>query len=71
MTKAIWSHCQKKKKKTKTKTKTKSMKHNCKVAQILYGFIYTNIAEQFKIYVDSLLLDQIDEIENDWLIETD
>ena len=68
MTKAIWSHCQKKQ---KTKTKTKSMKHNCKVAQILYGFIYTNIAEQFKIYVDSLLLDEIDEIENDWLIETD
>ena len=44
----------------------KSMKHNYKVARRVYGSIYTNIAEQFKIYVNSLLPDEIDEIENNF-----
>ena len=40
------------------------MKHNYKVVRRVYGSIYRYIAEQFKIYVDSLLSDEIDEIKN-------
>ena len=40
------------------------MTHNYKVAQRVYGSIYRYISEQFKIYVDSLLPDEIDEIKN-------
>ena len=32
----------------------------------MYGFIYSNIAEQFKIYLGSLAPDKIDKIENDF-----
>ena len=42
----------------------KVMTHNYKVAQRVYGSIYRYISEQFKIYVDSLLPDEIDEIKN-------
>ena len=46
----------------------KSMKHNYKVARRVYNSIYSNIAEQFKIYLDSLASDEIDEIENDFRV---
>ena len=45
-----------------------SMKHNYKVARRVYGSIYTNIAEKFKIYIISLKRDEIDEIENDFRV---
>ena len=51
-------------KKEKKKEKMKVMTHNYKVAQRVYGSIYRYISEQFKIYVDSLLPDEIDEIKN-------
>ena len=44
------------------------MKHNYKVARRVYGSIYTNIAEKFKIYIISLKRDEIDEIENDFRV---
>ena len=47
---------------------TKSMKHNYKVVLRVYRSIYTNIAEQFKIYLNSLPPDKIDEIENNFCI---
>ena len=42
------------------------MKHSYKLLRRVYISIYTNIAQQFKIYVNSLLLDKIDVIENDF-----
>ena len=57
---------QKKKKKKNIKIKVKSIKHNYKVAQRVYGSIYANIVEQFKIYVNSLMPDKIDEIEDNF-----
>ena len=42
------------------------MKHNYKVARRVYNSIYTDIAEQIKIYTNSLPPDEIDEIENDF-----
>ena len=44
----------------------KSMKHNYKVARRDYSSIYIKIAEQSKIYTNSLPPDEIDEIENDF-----
>ena len=42
------------------------MKHNYKVSRRVYSSVYTNIAEQFKIYINSLPPDEIDEIKNDF-----
>ena len=42
------------------------MKHNYKVARRDYSSIYIKIAEQSKIYTNSLPPDEIDEIENDF-----
>ena len=42
----------------------KNMKHNYKVACRVYNSIYSNIAEQFKIYLEFLASDKIDETEN-------
>ena len=44
----------------------KSMKHSHKVARRVYSSICTNIAEQFKIYLNSLSPDEIDENENNF-----
>ena len=44
----------------------KSMKHNYRVARRVYASTYTNIAEQFQIYLNLLLPDEIDEIEDDF-----
>ena len=46
----------------------KSMKHNYRVAQIVYASTYANVAEQFKIYLNSLPLDKIDKIENNFRV---
>ena len=46
----------------------KSMKHNYSVARRVYASTYANIAEQFKIYLNSLPPDEIDEIENDFRV---
>ena len=56
----------KKKKKNNIKIKIKSIKHNYKVPQRVYSSIYANIVEQFKIYVNSLMPDKIDEIEDNF-----
>ena len=42
------------------------MKHNYKVVQRVYSSIDTNITEQFKIYVNSWMPDEIDGIENNF-----
>ena len=42
------------------------MKHSYKVARRVYSSICTNIAEQFKIYLNSLSPDEIDENENNF-----
>ena len=42
------------------------MKHNYRVARRVYASIYANITEQFQIFLNSLPLDEIDEIENDF-----
>ena len=42
------------------------MQHNYKVARRVYCSVYTNIAEQFTIYVNSLPPDKNDEIEDDF-----
>ena len=42
------------------------MKHNYKVTRTVFNSIYSNIAKQFKIYLDSLASDEIDEIEKDF-----
>ena len=42
------------------------MKYNYRVARRVYASTYTNIAEQFKVYLDSLPPDEIDDIENDF-----
>ena len=44
----------------------KSMKYNYRVARRVYASTYPNIAEHFKIVLNSLLPDEIDEIENDF-----
>ena len=44
----------------------KCMKHNYRVARRVYASTYANVAEQFQIYLNSLLPDEIDEIENDF-----
>ena len=41
------------------------MKYNYRIPQRVYASTYANIAEQFKIYVNSLPPDEIDETEND------
>ena len=56
------------KKKKKKKIIKKIIKNNYKVARRVYGSIYTNIAEKFKIYIISLKRDEIDEIENDFRV---
>ena len=50
----------------KNEKKKKSVKYNYEVAQRVYSFIYTNIAEQFKIYVNSIMPNEIGEIKNDF-----
>ena len=40
------------------------MKHNYRVARRVYSSIYTNTAEQFKIYVNSILPNEINETKN-------
>ena len=42
------------------------MKHNYRVAQRVYVSTYANMAEQFKISLNSLPPDKTDEIENDF-----
>ena len=42
----------------------KGMKHIYKVARKVYNSIYSSIAEHFKIYLEPLASDKIDEIEN-------
>ena len=42
------------------------MKYNYRVARRVYASTYPNIAEQFKIYLNSLSPDEIDETENDF-----
>ena len=42
----------------------KSMKYNYRVARRVYASTYPNITEQFKIFLNSLLPDEIDKIEN-------
>ena len=42
------------------------MKYNYRVAGRVYASTYTNKAEQFKIYLNSLSPDEIDETENDF-----
>ena len=44
----------------------KSMKYSYRVARIVYASTYANIAKQFKIYLNSIPPDEIDEIENDF-----
>ena len=44
----------------------KSMKHNYSVARKVHASTYPNMAEKFKIYLNSLLPDETDEIENDF-----
>ena len=44
----------------------KSMKHNYRVAWSVYASTYANMAEQFKIYLNSPPPDEIDETENDF-----
>ena len=44
----------------------KSMKHDHRAARRVYASTYANMAEQFKIYLNSLPPDEIDEIENDF-----
>ena len=46
----------------------KSLKHNYRVAQRVYASTYANMAEKFKIYLNSLPPDKIDEIENDFRV---
>ena len=60
------SHLKPLPKNEKKKKKIKSMNHSYKLLRRVYISIYTNIAQQFKIYVNSLLLDKIDVIENDF-----
>ena len=47
----------------------KSMKYNSRVAQRVYASVYSNMAEQLKIYLNSLPPDEIDKIENYFKIE--
>ena len=42
------------------------MKHTYRVARKVYALTYANIAQQFKIDLNSLLPDEIDKIENDF-----
>ena len=42
------------------------MKYNCRVARRVYPSPYSNMAEQFKIYLNSPPPDKIDEIQNDF-----
>ena len=44
----------------------KSMRYNCMVARIVHAPTYANIGEQFKIYLNFLPPDEIDEIENNF-----
>ena len=44
----------------------KRMEHNYSVAQCVYTSTYKNMAQQFKIYLNSLPPNKIDEIENDF-----
>ena len=44
----------------------KSMKHNYQIAQRVYQSTNENLAEQFKIHVNSLAPDEIDELERDF-----
>ena len=52
--------------KSEKKKIIKSMKHNYRVARRVYGSTFVNIAEKFKIYLNSVLSDEIGEIENDF-----
>ena len=40
------------------------MEYNYRVARRVYASTYASIAEQFKVYLNSLPFDKIDEIEN-------
>ena len=42
------------------------MKHNYNVSRRVYASTYTNITEQFHVYLNYLASDEIDEIENDF-----
>ena len=42
------------------------MKYNYRVAQRVYASTHANMAEQFKIYLNPLQPDKIDETENDF-----
>ena len=44
----------------------KSMKHNYRIARRVYASTYASMAEQFKVYLNSLPPDKIDEIEKDF-----
>ena len=51
----------------KSEKRIKSLKHYYGIAQRVYASTYANVARQFKIYLNSLPPDELDEIENDFL----
>ena len=50
----------------KSEKRIKSLKHYYGIAQRVYASTYANVAQQFKIYLNSLPPDELDEIENDF-----
>ena len=52
----------------KAERNIKSLKHNYRVAQRVYASTYANMTEEFKIYLNSLPPDKIDEIETDFRV---
>ena len=52
--------------KSEKKKIIKSMKHNYRVVRRVYGSTFVNIAEKFKIYLNSVPSDEIGEMENDF-----
>ena len=42
------------------------MKHDYRIVPRVYASTFRNIAEQFKVYLNSLPTDKIDEIERDY-----
>ena len=50
----------------KSEKRIKSLKHYYGIAQRVYASTYANVAQQFKIYLNSLPSDELDGIENDF-----
>ena len=42
------------------------MKHNYRIARVVYQSIYKHLTEQFKVYINSFPPDEIDELERDF-----